>query len=201
MLRDHAQTTVIMHASPPGPARRVRGARLPAPSPATSPTPRQQISRRRRATCPTNCSWSRTNSPVPRAAAAAGQAQRAGQRAPHGRFVAGLRGVTYEELERTWRRTRRGCSDGERRAAPGLRRMRRYGVRPNREARPELPDRRQPASVIGRAAASTRPTCCSGRRRAGRPVGVPRRTGRPSARGRGRPEPARAAGGGAPGRS
>ena len=61
------------------------------------------------------------------------------------RFVAELRGVAYEELERTVERERRARVRlvTASRARPASGACATFGIRPEPRARPELPDRRQ----------------------------------------------------------
>ena len=139
-----------------------------------------------RASC---CSWRPTRpiSPQP-----VREAERAANVAHTARFVAELRGVEYDELERSSRRTPSASSGRERPAAPGLpapapsirHPAKRSSARTSSSTTTSCGHRRRGRARPGRCRAG-------GRRRARRPVGVPRaprrlfarRGGRPLARG------------------
>ena len=174
----------------PGSPRGVRRARLPLLVRRQRDLPQGHRAAGRRPRAARRAAAGGDRRAVPRPAAGARQAQRAGQRAHDRRGGGGpARDLVRGAGAHRRAKTRSGCSGGERRAAPGqppppapLRRP------PQPRARPELPDRRQPARR-DRAGGRARPgrRGARGGRRARRAVRVPGPARGPPARGGGRP--------------
>ena len=86
---------------PPGGSRTRSSAAGTARSPATSPIPKSERCARPPRRCPTSCSWSRPTRPTSRRSRCAASRTSRRTSSPPREAVAEVRGVSYEELERT----------------------------------------------------------------------------------------------------